>query len=57
VNILLPESRLIGVGAACVNGALYVVQDFATPAGIALGAHPMPPLEPFASTNDAGASC
>ena len=56
-TMLLPEQRMVGVGAACMNGMLIVVQDFATPWGVPLKAHPVPPMNPIASSNDAGASC
>ena len=56
-NILVPEERLIGVGAACMNGELVVVEDFATPSGIPLAAHPEPSLQPFRSTDQGGSSC
>jgi hypothetical protein len=56
-NILMPEERLVGVGASCVNGMLIVVEDFATPFGIPLKSHPVPPLNPIASGNEGGASC
>jgi uncharacterized protein YkwD len=56
-NILLPEGRLVGVGAACLNGTLIVVEDFATPFGIPLLPHPPPSLNPIASGSDGGASC
>ncbi len=56
-NILLPEERMVGVGAACINGLLIVVEEFATPFGIPLNAHPVPPLNPIAAGNEGGASC
>jgi uncharacterized protein YkwD len=56
-NILLPEESLVGVGAACMNGELIVVEDFATPAGVPLGSHPIPPLNPIAASNPGGAAC
>ena len=56
-NILMPEERMVGVGAACVNGTLIVVEEFATPFGIPLNSHPLPPLNPIAAGNDGGASC
>jgi hypothetical protein len=56
-NILLPEERVVGVGAACLNGALIVVEEFATPFGIPLNSHPVPPLNPIAAGGDGGASC
>jgi hypothetical protein len=56
-NILLPEERMVGVGAACINGMLVVVEEFATPFGIPLNAHPVPPVNPIAAAGDGGASC
>jgi hypothetical protein len=56
-NILLPEARMVGVGAACINGILVVVEEFATPFGIPLAAHPVPSLNPIAAADDGGASC
>jgi len=56
-NILLPEERLVGVGAACMNGSLVVVEDFGTPSGITLLSHPTPPLDPIAAGNLGGAGC
>ena len=56
-NILLPEERLVGVGAACANGSLVVVEDFGTPSGIALLSHPTPPLDPIAAGDPGGAGC
>jgi uncharacterized protein YkwD len=56
-NILLPEERMVGVGAACSNGMLIVVELFATPFGIPLNSHPVPPLNPIASGNGGGAHC
>ncbi len=56
-NILLPEERLVGVGAACMNGSLVVVEDFGTPTGITLLSHPTPPLDPIAARSLGGASC
>jgi hypothetical protein len=34
-----------------------VVEDFATPMGIPLLAHPTPPLNPIAAPDQGGASC
>jgi len=56
-NILLPEERFVGVGAACMNGSLVVVEDFGTPTGIPLLSHPTPPLDPIAAGSLGGASC
>jgi uncharacterized protein YkwD len=56
-NILLPEHQLIGVGAACVNGTLWVVEDFAARSGTPLPPRPVPPLQPFVASDAGGASC
>jgi hypothetical protein len=56
-NILLPEEQLVGVGVACMNGELIVVEDFATPAGVPMLPHGTPPLNPIASSNEGGSSC
>ncbi len=56
-NILLPEESLVGVGAACMNGELIVVEDFGTPAGVPLASHGIPPLNPIASPDKGGAAC
>ena len=56
-NILLPEERYVGVGAVCAHGFLVVVEDFATPASIALHAHGVPPLNPIVAGAGAGAHC
>jgi uncharacterized protein YkwD len=56
-NILTPAERLVGVGAACMNGELVVVEDFGTPSGIPMPPFPEPGLQPFASPNQGGASC
>jgi uncharacterized protein YkwD len=56
-NILFPQEKLVGIGAACVGDKLVVVEDFATPMGITLGSSLTPPLEPIAAANTAGATC
>jgi hypothetical protein len=56
-NILLPEHQLVGVGAACVNDTLWVVEDFAARAGTPLPDRSVPPLQPFVASDDDGASC
>jgi uncharacterized protein YkwD len=56
-NILNPDEQLVGVGAACINGELVVVEDFGTPTGVPLTAFPEPGLQPFASPNQGGSSC
>jgi uncharacterized protein YkwD len=56
-NILVPEERLVGIGAVCVSGKLVVVEDFGTPSGIPLLPHPEPPLQPFAASDPGGARC
>jgi hypothetical protein len=56
-NILLPEEQLVGVGVACMNGELIVVEDFATPSGVPMFQHGTPPLNPVAASNEGGSSC
>jgi len=57
-DILVPGLTSVGVGAACVNGTLWVTEDF----GVALG-NPMPapisapPLYPIARPGESGPSC
>ncbi len=55
--LLDPNQRLVGVGAACFNGSLLVVEDFATPFGVPIKSFPVPPLDPIASSDQGGASC
>jgi uncharacterized protein YkwD len=56
-TMLLPEQRMVGVGAACMNGMLIVVEDFATPWGVPAKPHGVPPMNPIASSSQGGASC
>jgi uncharacterized protein YkwD len=56
-NILMSAEGYVGVGAACMNGELVVVEDFGTAAGVPLPPDTTPPLQPFASSNPGGASC
>jgi uncharacterized protein YkwD len=56
-NILLPEHQLIGVGAACFNGTVWVVEDFGIRPGTSLAPHPIPALQPFVDNDGAGPSC
>jgi hypothetical protein len=56
-NILAAEARFAGIGVACEGGALVLVEDFAVPAGVAVAASAIPPLEPVAAPDTAGASC
>ncbi|MGQ0825435.1 MAG: CAP domain-containing protein [Actinomycetota bacterium] len=57
-TMLTPELQFVGVGAACVGGMLWLVEDY----GIALGA-PMPPSRstppaaPFVSSDGNGTRC
>jgi uncharacterized protein YkwD len=58
-NTLLPQGRLIGVGAACSGGKLVFVEDFAITAGAPL---PPPnqavaPATPVVASNPGGAHC
>ena len=58
-NMLLPQGQLVGIGAACFNGKLVVVEDF----GIKMGApmppagQPIPPMNPIVAPKTNGASC
>jgi len=57
-TMLTPELQYIGVGAACVNGQLWLVEDFS----IGLGApmppnRPTPPHDPFVSSDGNGSRC
>ena len=57
-DILVPELTSVGIGAACVNGTLWVTQDF----GVWLGnpippEHPTPPLAPVARPDENGPTC
>ena len=56
-DIFLPEHQLIGVGAGCFNGTLWVVEDFGARTGTALMPHPIPALQPFIDDDGAGPSC
>jgi hypothetical protein len=56
-NILLPEHRYVGIGAACYRGSLLVVEEFSAPAGMRLVPHPVPPKFPIAAANEGGSSC
>ncbi len=56
-NILLQEQRFVGIGVACRNGSLLVVEDFGIPFGVTLHPHGVPRMDPIASKNEGGASC
>jgi uncharacterized protein YkwD len=56
-NILYPSERLIGIGVACENGRMIVVEDFATPNNVPLAPATTPAATPIAAPNEGGASC
>ena len=58
-NMLLPQGRLVGIGAACGGGKLVVVEDFAINSGAPL---PPPnqavaPANPVVASDPGGAHC
>ncbi|MCZ7534571.1 MAG: CAP domain-containing protein [Acidimicrobiia bacterium] len=57
-DILVPELTSVGVGAACVNGTLWVTQDFGVVAGYPAPAPaPVPPRDPIVRPDENGPSC
>ncbi len=58
-NMLLPQGQLVGIGAACLNGTLMVVEDFAIRTGAPLppAGQPVPPMNPIVAPETNGASC
>ena len=58
-NMLLPQGQLAGIGAACLNGTLMVVEDFAIRMGAPLppAGQPVPPMNPIVAPETTGASC
>jgi uncharacterized protein YkwD len=57
-TILTPQLQSAGVGVACVNGRLWVTQEFATYAGNpAPGAMATPPRNPIVRGSQGGPSC
>ena len=56
-NLLLPQNRLVGVGAVCSHGWLIVVEEFGTPFGVPTPATPTPPVNPIAAGGSGGAGC
>ncbi len=58
-NMLLPQGQLVGIGAACLNGTLMVVEDFAIRMGAPLppAGQPVPPMNPIVAPETNGASC
>jgi uncharacterized protein YkwD/ribosomal protein L24E len=57
-TILTPQLQSVGIGAACINGRLWVTQDFGTFAGNPpapeIGA---PPVNPIARPSQGGPAC
>jgi uncharacterized protein YkwD len=58
-NMLLPQGQLVGIGAACGDGRLVVVEDFGITTGAPLppSGQAVPPEYPIVSTNPGGAHC
>jgi uncharacterized protein YkwD len=57
-TILTPQLQSIGIGVACVNGHLWVTQDFGTFAGNpAPGALATPPRDPVVRPSQGGPAC
>jgi uncharacterized protein YkwD len=57
-TILTPQLQSVGIGAACVNGRLWVTQDFGTFAGNpSPGAMGVPPRDPVARPSEGGPGC
>jgi uncharacterized protein YkwD len=58
-NMLMPQGQLVGIGAACLNGKLIVVEDFAIRMGAPLppAGQPVPPMDPIVAPRTNGASC
>jgi len=58
-NMLLPQGQLVGIGAACLDGTLMVVEDFAITMGAPLppSGQAVPPENPIVAPQTNGASC
>jgi uncharacterized protein YkwD len=57
-SILTPQLQSVGIGAACVNGRLWLTQEFGSFAGNpAPGAMATPPRDPVVRPSDGGPSC
>jgi uncharacterized protein YkwD len=58
-NMLLPQGQLVGIGAACLNGTLMVVEDFAITMGSPLppAGQSVPAENPIVAPQTNGASC
>jgi uncharacterized protein YkwD len=57
-TILTPQLQSAGIGVACVNGRIWVTQDFGTFAGNAVpGALATPPRDPVVRPSEGGPSC
>jgi uncharacterized protein YkwD len=57
-SILTPQLQSVGIGAACVNGHLWLTQEFGTFAGNpAPGAMATPPRDPVVRPSEGGPAC
>jgi uncharacterized protein YkwD len=58
-NMLMPQGQLVGIGAACLQGKLVVVEDFAIRMGAPMppNGQPVPPMNPIVAPKTNGASC
>jgi uncharacterized protein YkwD len=58
-NMLLPQGQLVGIGAACLDGTLMVVEDFAITMGSPLppAGQAVPSMDPIVAPQTNGASC
>ena len=57
-DILVDGLTSIGVGAACVNGTLWVTEDFGVLSGNPVPASaPIPPVDPIVQPDENGSSC
>jgi uncharacterized protein YkwD len=57
-TILTPQLQSVGVGAVCVNGRLWIAQEFGTFVGNPVaGAEATPPVEPIVRPAGGGPSC
>jgi uncharacterized protein YkwD len=58
-NMLLPQGQLVGIGAACLDGTLMVVEDFAINMGAPLppSGQSVPAEHPIVTPQTNGASC
>ena len=57
-DILAPGLTSVGVGAACVNGTLWVTEDFGIASGNPVpGPVPVPAVDPIVRPDENGSSC